>query len=177
MWPFDGYHKSCLQCLLRDIKSWLIAMFNSICSDITHLNNLLAREKVARGKPLHLSTLLHTTSGHGPTTGLKLSSVRAGEKLDCKGSVHNETLVFQGLSSTAVSIKYSVLKNTILLINKYLDRHFYEIVKLWGYEQIDYQPTVLNCARWELTKLNVASYTYLKLLHIRFSKAYIKLEC
>jgi len=87
-----------------------------------HLNTLLVREKAARGKLLQLSTLLHATSGYGTTTAWKRSSVRAGEELDRKESVNHETLVFQGLNHRpVVPIQYAVLKNTILLINKYLN--------------------------------------------------------
>jgi hypothetical protein len=108
------------------------------------LNILLVREEAARGKQRQLSTLLHTASVHGPTAARKRPSVRAGEKLDRKKCIHHETLFFQGLNSTVVSIKCVCAK------------------VVHGD----------NCL-----KLNAASYAFLKLLHLQFSKAYLKLEC
>jgi len=132
MWPSDGYHTSCIQNPLRDMKGWLISICSTICTNMIHLNTLLVREKPARGKLLQLPTLLYATSGHGTTTAWKRSSVRAGEELDRKESMNQETLVFQGLNRTVVPIKYAVLKNIILLTNKYLNRNFYEFITFWG---------------------------------------------
>jgi hypothetical protein len=132
MWPSHGYHKSCLQYPLRDTKDWLISMCSTIWTNMIYLNTLLVWEKAARGKLLQLSTLLHATSGHGTTTTRERSSVRADKELERKESVNRETLVFQDLNRTAVPIKYAVLKNTILLINKYLNRNFYEFITFWG---------------------------------------------
>jgi len=103
-------------------------MCDTICTNRIRLNALLVREKAARGKLLQLSALLHAASGHGPTTAWKRSSVRAGEELGRKESMHHETLVFQGLNRTVVPIKCTVFKNTILLIDKYLNRNFYEFI-------------------------------------------------
>lgn len=74
------------------------------------MNTLLVREEAARGKQLQLSTLLHTASVYRLAAARKRPSVRAGEELDRKKCIHHETLFFQRLTRTVVSIKYVVLK-------------------------------------------------------------------